>query len=684
MISGRLRGPGFRLFLTATSILFAELLLIRWIPSNVVYVGYFRNFLLMASFLGIGVGILWGRDPRRVPLSPFGPLLLSLVFLVTQVRISIQVDSTDEIFFGLSESTAADINFLILPLMMMLTTLIMAGLAVPLGPLLTAMPPLRAYSLDILGSMTGIALFTLVSALGSPPHVWFIVLALVISALGLTNGLSRASAVTAGSLCGVVIVAAASLPAGQAWSPYYRIDVRDVGELRAVDVNGIPHQTMLATDRAGGTFYDQAYRWFPERTFDRVLVIGAGTGTDVALALERGASRVDAVEIDPAIQAIGVAEHPDLPYDDPRVVQVHDDGRAFLRRSDERYDLIVFALPDSLTLASTAANLRLESFLFTDEAFREVRDHLADDGLFVMYNYYREEWLIEKLAGMLEGAFGSPPIVRTYDHTAASLAAGPIVAALDGAPPPGDEVDPMDFAGPPRAATDDWPFLYLRDPVVAPYYLVAIGVLIAFAVLLVVRAARRSGTSVRRFSPHFFVLGVAFLLLETRSLVTFSLLFGSTWIVNSLVFFAVLASVLLAIAINQRFNFRSPALLYAGLFGSLALGFLLPPATLLIEPPWLRYGLAAVLAFAPVFFANLVFSYSFRDTKTADMAFASNLLGAVVGGALEYLALVTGYGMLLVVIAVLYLAAWLLATRFRRFADVDLAPAGAASVPTST
>jgi hypothetical protein len=204
----------------------------------------------------------------------------------------------------------------------------------------------------------------------------------------------------------------------------------------------------------------------------------------------------------------------------------------------------------------------------------------------------------------------------------------------------------------------------------------AIATIVAFAVVLVGRAATRSGTSVRRFSPHFFVLGIAFLLLETRSIVTFSLLFGTTWLVNSLVFLAVLASVLLAIACNQRIRFRSPRWLYAGLFGSIALALVLPPSALLIEPALLRYALAAVVAFAPVFFANLVFSYSFRDTRTADMAFASNLLGAVIGGAIEYLALISGYGILLVVVAALYLAAWLLATRFRFLADAELAPAG--------
>ena len=191
--------------------------------------------------------------------------------------------------------------------------------------------------------------------------------------------------------------------------------------------------------------------------------------------------------------------------------------------------------------------------------------------------------------------------------------------------------------------------------------------------LLISRAAYRSGTSPRRFSPHFFVLGIAFLLLETRSIVTFSLLFGSTWLVNALVFFAVLASVLLAILVASRFTIRRTWWLYAALLGSIALAYAVPPASLLIEPPWLRYVAAGALAFAPVFFANLVFSYSFRDTRTADMAFASNLFGAMVGGAIEYVALITGYQALLLVVAGLYIAAYVLAERVRLLADVDLA-----------
>ena len=678
-----------RLFLTSGTLLFVELLLIRWIPANVTYVGFFSNFLLMASFLGIGLGILLGRRGIRLPISPFALLLFAVVLLVNRAQLNVQVRSEDELFFGLAENRSADINFLVLPIVIALVTALMAALALPLGPLLRSMPPLRAYAIDIAGSMAGIAGFTALSAAGTNPVAWFSVTAILLLLLALGNGVTAWSAVSGVAMGGVVYASLLMAASGDTWSPYYRITqyVDQVGKTH-INVNGIPHQAMWPRDDpTKQQFYEQIYRWFPDRRYEKVLIVGAGSGSDAAIALGRGAAHVDAVEIDPGIQRIGAQQHPDRPYADPRVRSHINDGRAFLRNSTDRYDLIIFALPDSLTLVSTTANLRLESFLFTREAFASVRDHLDEDGVFVLYNYYREPWLITKLSRMLEETFGSSPLLRIYDPQTlavqgrppgavgqAAFAAGPAVAALGGRPP-ADAVDPTPDAGAPtpRPPTDDWPFVYLRTPFVAPYYLVALAFLLVGALATVAVGARATGTPLRRFSPHFFVLGIAFLLLETRSLVSFSLLFGTTWIVNALAFFAILASVLLAIFVNARFPIRRPTFFYAGLFVALAVAFLLPPESLLIDPPWLRYTLAAALAFAPVFFANLVFSYSFRDTATADMAFASNLLGAMVGGALEYLALLTGYRALLIVVAALYALAYVFATRWRVLADVDLA-----------
>ncbi len=677
-----LSGNAARLWLTSMTILFVELMLIRWVPAEIRYIGFFSNFLLMASFLGIGLGILLGRRGARWSLVAFPMLLLAVVVLITVNALDVTVQGGGgEIWFGLTDASkgAADTDYTILVLAVALVTAVMATLAMPLGPLLRSMPPLRAYAIDIIGSMCGIVLFGLMSWLGTPPMVWFGVAAILVVLLVLGTRIDWWAALS------IVLVAATIVPValanqGDVWSPYYRISILNRGmQGQTLNVNGIPHQELHCVACPKEPFYDQVYDWFPGRTYDNVLIVGAGSGSDVALVLANNpdVQRIDAVEIDPRIQQIGIEDHPDRPYDDPRVHRHVNDGRAFLQGTDQRYDLVIFALPDSLTLVSQAANVRLESFLFTEEAFRSVADHLSDDGIFVLYNYYRDPWLVAKIATMLQDAFGgAPPLLRTYEQVMATIAHGPLVAQLAGAQPPGDRSEAIPDVGEPvpQHATDDWPFLYLRNGFVADYYLVALAIILLGAFLAVGIAAKVTGTGFRRFSPHFFVLGIAFLLLETRSLVSFSLLFGTTWLVNALAFFGVLASVLVAIFINWRFPIRRPNLLYAMLFACIAAAWLLPPESLLIDPPWLRYALGVILAFAPVFFANLVFSHSFRDTRTADMAFASNLLGSMVGGALEYLALVTGYQALLLVVAGLYGLAWLFASKFRIMADRDLEP----------
>src|SRR2546428_707782 len=236
---------------------------------------------------------------------------------------------------------------------------------------------------------------------------------------------------------------------------------------------------------------------------------GAGAGTDTAVALSNGVASIDAVDIDRVIVEFGRDRHPDRPYDDPRV-RVHiDDGRAFLRRSEERYDLIVLAQTDSFTLVGNSANVRPESFLFAREGFESARDHLAPNGVFVMYNSYREPWLIDRYATTLRAAFGQAPTIRSYpEPSRVLLAVGPGVKAVADAPSAAD--------GPViEAASDDWPFPYLRERAIVPRYLLALALMLALAAAAVAGATRVARTPLGRFSPHFFMLGAAFLLLET-------------------------------------------------------------------------------------------------------------------------------------------------------------------------
>jgi len=149
-------------------------------------------------------------------------------------------------------------------------------------------------------------------------------------------------------------------------------------------------------------------------------------------------------------------------------------------------------------------------------------------------------------------------------------------------------------------------------------------------------------------------MGAAFLLLETKNIVQFALLFGTTWLVNSLVFAGVLLAVYLAVETASHVRLPRPSLLYAALIASLVLTWVVPQTSLVGLPIVARFFAGSALAFAPIYLANLIFAQRFSDVATSGDAFAANLLGAMVGGVLEYIALITGYRFLLIVIGVLY------------------------------
>jgi hypothetical protein len=161
-------------------------------------------------------------------------------------------------------------------------------------------------------------------------------------------------------------------------------------------------------------------------------------------------------------------------------------------------------------------------------------------------------------------------------------------------------------------------------------------------------------------------MGAAFLLLETKNIVQFALLFGTTWFVNALVTAGVLVSVLAAVEVSRRVVVRRPALLYAALLAALIVAWAIPPSSLLSLSPVPRFVVAVIVAFTPIFLANMVFAQRFRDVGDSTTAFGANLLGAMLGGVLEYASLIVGYRWLLVFVAVLYGLAFLTGWRHLR------------------
>lgn len=630
--------------------LFVELALIRWTGSNVVYLSYFSNFVLLGAFLGIGVGFL--RADARRDLFEWAPVVLAgLVVFVLVFPVEIDRSGGELVYFGRLEASGLPL-WVMLPVVFVTSAVVMALVAEGVARTFVRFEPLEAYRLDIVGSIAGIAGFSLLAFLRAPPVVW--------------GGVSVAlfAVLLRGRLRPLHVVAFVAIVAGlgietlaphTTWSPYYKVTAESLGsgvrERIGVYANGIPHQSIQTIEqrRRLEPIYFRPYERHAASGPSEVLVIGAGNGTDVAIALSQDARHVDAVEIDPRLYELGRDLHPERPYQDDRV-EVHiADGRAFLENTRRTYDLVLFALPDSLTLVSGQSSLRLESYLFTREAVERAREHLAPGGVFAMYNYYREDWLIDRLAGTLADVYGHPPCLDSVGGSGrlALLTASDDPRALD-CPSRWEALT----ADPPAPVTDDYPFLYLRDRTVPPLYLVTLALILGVSAVAV-RAVSGPFRGLGRYLDLFF-MGAAFLLLETMHVVRFALLFGTTWFVNALVFAGILLSVLAAIEVARHVRFRRPALLYVALAAALAVAYAVPEAWLLRLPGTTRFAVATVLAFFPIFLANLVFAQRFKHVAASGVAFGANLLGAMLGGVLEYSSLVIGHRTLLVLVAVLY------------------------------
>ena len=644
-----------RLILLSFLMLFTELALIRWTGSNVVYLSYFSNFVLLGSFLGIGVGFLRGQ--AKFDTFRYAPIMLALLLgFVLIFPVEIDRSGSDVIYFGVLRTSGLP-PWLTLPLVFVAVATVMAMIAEGVARTFITFEPLEAYRWDILGSLLGIIGFGALSFVWAPPVAWGIVVGVLFLILRRGGWLPL-------QLLAVVAIAFVlgreSIVPYFSWSPYYKVAVTPPAAERGtydINVNGIPHQSIqsVETRRATDTSYFLPYERRVEKNPAEVLIVGAGTGSDVAIGLDQGAGHIDAVEIDPRLQQLGAQLHEDMPYQDPNVDVFINDGRAYLESTDKQYDLILFALPDSLTLVQGQSSLRLESYLFTEEAMASAREHLKPDGVFAMYNYYREPWLVERLARTLEVVYGHPACRDVFgdighlavltvgrDPGAVQCEGGSLQVAGDSAPAP---------------AQDDYPFLYLQERSIPAFYLLTIGLILA-ASLVLTRVAGGPFRQMRNYLDLFF-MGAAFLLLETKGVVQFALLFGTTWFVNALVFAGVLLSVLAAIEVTRRVKLPPPDILYGALLITVLVSWIVPPDALLGFTGIARFAAAVGLWFTPIFIANLVFAQRFRTVEASNVAFGANLLGAMVGGLLEYASLLTGYQALALIVALLYTLAYL-------------------------
>jgi SAM-dependent methyltransferase len=667
--------------------LYLEMVVIRWISSEIRIFAYLKNLPLIASFLGLGLGCAVARQGKGY----FRWLPYFLVSLCLIAAFSAQLGITflpfpigdylivGDVAGGFDYSTLANKfwalgKFLsVVVVVFGLCVAVFLALGEKLGQLLDPFPPIQAYTLNILGSLLGVLAFSGISYAQWPPTVWF---TLGFGLLLLILERRKWAAI----ILGLTLVAISLVPRQALWSPYYRIDLSALHEDEAnpqsaiigynLNVNHDYHQRMLNLEegaaensytRKARPYYNLPYRFVRPR---KVLVVGAGSGNDVASALRHGAQRVDAVEIDPLILALGKRLHPEKPYSSDRVQIVNNDARAFFKQSRERYDLIIFGLLDSQTLLSSMSSIRLDNYIYTLESLREARNHLEPGGTICISFALVETWIQERFYQILKEVFQQEPLCLGTPYDAGiSYLVGPtaIHEFVRGQTDLESMVinDRIPRTGTPLP-TDDWPFLYLRNKSIPFSYWFTLSLLCLLSFLAVRRILtfRSGGLSRLLFDSDnlfMFLLGAGFMLIEVKSISDLSLLFGSTWVVNSVVIASILLMILLANLLVLKHPPRSMGWVYGGLVVSLLTSYIFKPdmlSGLSFEGKWFAGGFVSAL---PVFFAGILFATIFKRVQDVSAAFGANLLGALVGGILENLSMIYGIAFLNLLALAVYL-----------------------------
>lgn len=712
--------PSLALFLVSVLGLFVELMLIRWIGTEIRIFAYLQNTVLVVCFLGLGLGCFSCRKPIALSgvLTPMAILLALLAIPLTRNGLA----GTTELLSALSDFVIWEKGFadnavmaigqvcLGLLLTYVLMYLILA-MFVPVGRVLgrlmdDAPHTIRAYSINVAGSLVGIWLFVLLSALYQPPLTWMLLAAAALLPFLLTTRLAKPRNLA--TLGAIVVLAWFAGRDGSAietvWSPYQKLVLfKPTGQAAyagdyAISVNNSAYQAIidLSDERvasqperfsprlAGCSQYDLPARLHPSPK--RVLIVGAGSGNDAAGVLRHGAEHVTAVEIDPAIVSFGRRYHPERPYTDPRVTVVTDDARSYFATCRETFDVISFGLLDSHTMTSMT-NARLDHYVYTLESLRQARSLLAKDGILTLSFAAVRPFIGDRMAVALRDVFGHKPFIfkvptTTYGWGGTMFVSGNLAgvhAQLAAQPKLGEAIahwqktQPVEPSYATAAAVDDWPYIYLESRRIPVLFFLLVGMLIALLVHGQKKLnAERLVAGWTRDHWHFFFLGAAFLLLEVQNISKASVVLGNTWQVNAVIISGILAMILLANLVAARFPALPIEPFYLGLCASCLGLYYLDLSRFAFLPYATKAIVLGGLTALPMFFSGVIFIRSFAAAAHKHDALGANLIGALVGGLLQSITFITGLKALLLIVAALYASAMF--TRRGREARQALSP----------
>jgi hypothetical protein len=679
--------------------LFLELVLIRWQVSYFPVLALHKNFTLLACFCGLGLGYALARAkplllPACLPVLALALLMLMLVrygsdhvmlYLLQAVPIQGQTPWANLNIHGVN--FMSKLTFY-LPTLMLLTgtfalnVLIMLPAGQFCGFLMEhAGKPLVSYGCNLLGSIAGIVALFVLSCLWIGPVVWFAVCAVLLLWYQLVSPGARGVGVVSAALCLVITSWPAEPLVDTIFSPYQIIQKTAkpdgytwflaAGSYRQeiVDLSMSNSARNLNPGFKNVGFFETPYRTAP--SLDDVLIVGAGVGNDPAAALRAGAKDIDAVEIDPVIREIGLNEHSEHAYKDPRVHAIITDGRGYLTYTHKSYDAIVYGGQDTTLLLAHGSNVRLDTYVFTQEGLRAAFSHLKPGGFlstgFVLGD--NTPLIGKKMYRMLKdlpGA-GTPVVVAIVNsipggsHTLFMVRKG---AEMNLSMPfltsHGMSVVTDKYAGAPGEAlqlpTDDWPFFYMDERSYPVSYMASLLLVLLLSAVMVRRML--PGQQWAASLLPFFFLGVGFMLVETKAITELGLVFGNTWQVIGITITSVLAMAYLANVWMEKRSVQSLMPAFSCLLLVIAAGYgVATHGGISYGNAALKLG-AVILLTSPLFFSGIIFSTLLKHTDDITGAMAYNLMGAMLGGLLEYNSLRFGFAFLYLIALLFYGLAW--------------------------
>jgi SAM-dependent methyltransferase len=646
--------------------LLLELVMIRWLASVFPVYSFYKNFTMLACFLGLGAGYAVAEKQPCAPALVL-PMLALFVGVITLLRYD--TGSNYQIFSIGWLSTFHMPVYLLLGASFIICACICYPVGQLCGKLLHSSNSLNAYSLNLGGSILGVIALFVMSLYWTPPVIWF----------AATGGILLLFVLSRDEFLGIGIASFCVLLAILAWpvqpetqriySPYQLLErtAKADGLMQILSGGSYYQKVYNFADNRRGVEDDEdrfvrAYYEFPynfEKAPERVAIVGAGSGNDVATALRMGAAHVDAIEIDPAIAFLGKKYHPERPYDDPRVNLEINDARNFFRTANQQYDLIVYGVLDSHTALSHASNLRVDSYVYTREGIAEAYRLLKPGGVMsISFTLVNDSlgFKLSKILSELPGA-AKPLAVRVrYDSvgtTAFVARKGGTVTMPDGnAFASMGFTDVSDYFSEPypesAVPTDDWPFFYMVERSFPVTYMVALGMVLLLSYYFVRKTIGFTEPIDRSYLPFFF-LGSGFMLVETKAITELGLHLGGTWFVIAAAILLVLIMAFLANLMVTRTELKLTGPAYLGLFVSLLIGYLLAThhGEWTFGPPMVQLAMSCFVLTIPLFFAGIIFSSLIGEARiNISTAFAYNLMGALFGGVMEYNSMYFGFAFL--------------------------------------